>query len=171
MINTYNLFATPVVHGKFAISPILHKKILTYVEKEITSPTICTRSVINGHQFHAGFDGKEEIDSQLNTFFANNFSLTIEHSWLNILTGNSYNAPHSHGGEQVTSSVVFYLSQNNNNITFVKDDKTFEIKPKLFDYLLFPCELVHYVLPEERPEPRVCYAFNLKPIRKDKNVE
>ena len=43
-----------------------------------------------------------------------------------------------------------------------KDYNYFKIEPKLFDYLLFPHDLIHYVLPEERSQKRICYAFNLK---------
>ena len=33
MINTYNLFAVPVVHGKFIVSTNIHQKILNFVDK------------------------------------------------------------------------------------------------------------------------------------------
>tara|TARA_R100001015_G_C4608148_1_gene163316 strand:+ start:291 stop:785 length:495 start_codon:yes stop_codon:yes gene_type:complete len=163
-MNTYSLFATTVIHSKIIIQPDLHKKILTYVNKELNLPATNMRSVINGHQFHDNFDGKEDLNKLLNNYFINNFQLKIESSWLNVLNNNSYNKPHAHGGNKVCSSVVFYLSHNNNNITFVKDTKTFEIKPGLFDYLLFPHNLVHYVLPEERAESRISYALNLERI-------
>ena len=58
-----------------------------------------------------------------------------------------------------------YLSSQNNNINFVRDTDVFEIRPKLFDYLVFPFSLLHYVLPEDRQEARICYAFNLETLR------
>lgn len=164
MINTYNLFATTIVHGKIVLQPELHKKILNYVDKEIVSPSRDFRSVINGYQFHNDFDGKKDLDNLLGNYFKNNYHLMINHGWLNVLNNNSYNKPHSHGGNMVCSSVVYYLSSNNNNINFVRDTQTFEIKPKLFDFVLFPHDLVHYVLPEERNEPRISYALNLERI-------
>ena len=59
-----------------------------------------------------------------------------------------------------------YLSSENNNIILAREDQTFEIKPKLFDFIIFPYNLVHYVLPEERNEKRICYAFNLTKLEK-----
>ena len=164
MINTYNLFATTIMHGKILMQPELHKTILNYVNKEIISSPMNKRSVINGYQFHNDFDGKKDLDNLLKNYFKTNFNFKIEHSWLNVLSNNSYNKPHTHGGDRVCSSVVYYLSNNNNNINFVRDTQTFEIKPKLFDFVLFPHDLVHYVLPEERNEPRISYALNLERI-------
>ena len=39
-------------------------------------------------------------------------------------------------------------------------------KPKLFDFIIFPDDLVHYVLPEKRNKKRICYAFNLIKLEK-----
>ena len=62
--------------------------------------------------------------------------MKIHHSWLNVLGNNSYNFPHSHLGNDVFHSGVFYLSHENNNLHFAKDSQYFEIKPKLFDFLI-----------------------------------
>ena len=160
MINTYNLFITRVTHGKLPVSVELHKKILSFVEKEYVEEN--NISCINGFQFHDDFDGKKELDDKLNSYFKNIFNLEIVNSWLNVLGNKSYNFPHSHGGYNVRTSGVFYLSHENNNLHFAKNNDYFKIEPKLFDYLLFPHDLIHYVLPEERSQKRICYAFNLK---------
>ena len=78
---------------------------------------------------------------------------------------DSYNRPHSHDGDDITHSGVFYLSHENNNIYFCRDSDTFEIKPKIFDLLIFPYNLLHYVLPEKRTEKRICFAFNLESVK------
>ena len=106
MINTYNLFAVPVMHGKLPLQPIVHKKILSFVD----------------------------------------------------------NNPHSHPTLHSNFSGVFYLSNENNNIIFTRGGETFSFQPKIFDFLIFPYHLVHYVLPEKRKEKRICYAFNLKSL-------
>jgi|TARA_R100001509_G_scaffold136739_1_gene90593 hypothetical protein len=168
MLNTYNIFATTIVKGKIILQPKLHEKILSYVnEKIISSPSGCTRSVINGYQFHNNFDEKKELNNLLDQYFLKFNSSVIKHAWLNVLDNKSYNKPHVHIGDNIKASGILYLSNNNNNITFVKDDDIFEIKPKLFDYLLFPYNLAHYVLPEERSELRISYAFNLEYIREE----
>ena len=45
-----------------------------------------------------------------------------------------------------------------------------EISLIAIDFLIFPYGLVHYVLPEERKEKRICYAFNLKTLEDRNNV-
>ena len=164
MINTYNLFAVPVVHEKFIVPTNIHQKVLNFIDKNYSTFEIKT-SCVNGFQTHDNFDGKEELNKELNVYLKNNLRLTINSGWLNVLGNNSYNIPHKHGGNDVDFAGVLYLSAKNNNITFVKEDSIFELKPKLFDYLIFPHDLIHYVLPEERNEKRICYAFNLSQLK------
>ena len=160
MINTYNLFATPVTHAKMPLAYGIHKKIISFVENNYNEDEL--RSIVNGFQFHGDFDGKEELDNNLNIFLENILKLKICHSWLNVLGDNSYNKPHYHTGNSTISySGVYYLSPQNNNINFAKDGNVFELRPILFDLLIFPYDLLHYVLPENRSEKRICYSFNL----------
>jgi hypothetical protein len=163
MLNTYDLFITRVIHGKLPIQIDLHKKIKSFVDNNYSEENKV--SCINGFQFHGDFDGKEKLNKILNNYFNNFLQLKICQGWLNILGNNSYNFPHSHAGNDVFHSGVFYLSHENNNLHFAKDSEYFEIKPKLFDFLIFPYNLIHYVLPENRPEKRICYAFNLTKIK------
>jgi len=164
MINTYNLFAATVVHTKMPISFDIHQKIISFVENNYTEDNI--NSVVNGLQVHGEFDGRKEIVNILDNFLKNTLNLEITHSWLNVLGDNSHNNPHSHPGTNETNSGVFYLSRNNNNITFTRDSNIFELKPKLFDLIIFPYDLLHYVLPENRNEKRISFAFNLSGVKK-----
>ena len=168
MLNTYHLFAVPMLHGKFVVPVDLHKKILKFVKEEykVQESQI---SCINGFQTHDDFDGKEELNSELNLFFNNYLKLNIEYAWLNVLGKHSYNIPHKHSGDGVSHSGILYLSVENTAITFVKDGDIFEVTPKLFEFLIFPYDLVHYVLPLEKNEKRISYAFNLRKIG-EKNV-
>jgi len=167
MINTYNLFAVQMSHCKLPLDIDTHKKIISFVENEYKEGDKI--SCRKGFQFHGDFNGKKELNLFLNKYLRNTFSLEINYSWLNVLGNNSYNNPHSHNGDKVHFSAVYYLSNINNAITFVKEDDTFEVEPKIFDLLIFPYNLVHYVLPEKRLEKRICYAFNMsKIIKKEK---
>jgi len=163
MINTYNLFAANVYHCKLPIQITLHKKIILFVENKYKEEN--NVSCVKGFQFHQDFEGKEELLKDLNIYLNNNFKKKIIHGWLNVLSNASYNKPHSHLGDSITHSGVFYLSQENNNIHFCRDNNSFEIKPKIFDLLIFPYNLLHYVLPEERIEKRICFAFNLESVK------
>lgn len=160
MINTYDLFITRISHGKLPIPVEIHKNIMSFVEKNYTVDN--TVSCVQGFQSHQEFKGKKELHGILDNYFKNIFGLKLQSGWLNILGPNSYNYPHSHSGDNIFRSGVFYLSDKNNNITFSKDGEIFDVKPKLFEYLIFPYNLIHYVLPENRTHKRVCYAFNLE---------
>ena len=159
MLHTYDLFITRVIHTKLPIQIDLHKKIKSFAEKNYSEKN--KASCITGSQFHGNFDGKKELNNVLDNYLGNFLQLKIQHGWLNILGDKSYNIPHSHTGNNIQKSGVFYLSHENNNLNFAKDSQNFEIKPELFDILIFPFHLTHYVLPENRPEKRICYAFNL----------
>jgi hypothetical protein len=165
MINTYSLFAVPVIHGKIIIQHNLHQKIIKYVEENYVAKDFV--SCRNGFQQHENFNGKKELDNILNKYFFKTLHLKIIHAWLNVLSSNSYNRPHFHMGDNVSQSGVFYLSRDNNNINFSREGDTFEIKPSLYDYLVFPHSLIHYVLPAERNDKRICYAFNLTTIKEE----
>ena len=163
MINTYNLFAVPLTHAKLHLQPILHKQILSFVDENYTEGDRISCS--KGFQFHGDFKGKKELDEILNKFLLKTFNSYIHYSWLNVLGSDSYNVPHAHVGENIELSGVFYLSNQNNNIHFTKDGNIFSLEPKLFDILIFPFDLVHYVLPEKRKTKRICYAFNSRNVK------
>jgi hypothetical protein len=162
MLHTYDLFITRIVHGKLPISVELHKKIKLFVDNNYSEEN--KLSSINAFQFHNDFVGKKELIEILNNYFRNFLQIEICYSWLNVLGNNSYNFPHTHSGAGVTHAGVFYLSPENNNLHFAKDDNHFEIKPTLYDFLIFPSHLIHYVLPENRVEKRICFSFNLNKI-------
>jgi hypothetical protein len=163
MINVYNLFAVPLTHCKAPIPINLHKKITSFVEDEYKESD--TISCVKGFQFHKNFNGKKQLDNFLSIYLRNNFHLNIANSWLNVLGNNSSNNPHKHEGNKIEFAAVYYLSNNNNTIVFMKEDEIFEIEPKMFDLLIFPNDLVHYVLPEKRLNKRICYALNLQQLK------
>ena len=170
MHHVYNLFSIKVTHAKLPISINLHKKIIDFVNKKYErQPTHV--SCVNGFQHHEDFEGKDELNKIINRYIIEAQGIKLSNGWLNVLENKSYNQPHSHSNNWATDSGVFYLSHDNNNITFTKDGEIFEIKPNLFDIILFPYDLVHYVLPEERVEKRICYAFNTEHFTNIKEVQ
>jgi len=163
-IKSYNLFAVQMTHCKLILDIDTHKKITSFVEDEYKESDKI--SCVKGFQFHQNFNGKEELNNCLNIYLKNNFYFEIQNAWLNVLGNDSYNKPHFHPCETQLYSGVYYLSNDNNVITFIKEDQTFEIEPKMFDLLIFPYNLIHYVLPAKRSQKRICYAFNLQKIKK-----
>jgi len=168
MINTYNLFAVQILHCKLPLDINTHKKIILFIENKYEEND--TISCVKGFQFHKDFNGKKELDNLLNKYLRKNFNLEINYAWLNVLGNDSHNKPHFHPGNDVRYSGVYYLSSENNSITFTKHDEIFEIKPKMFDLLIFPFDLIHYVLPTQRSQKRICYAFNLQTIKENNYV-
>ena len=163
MLHTYSLFSVNVFHGKIIIPLETYKKILNFVEKNYEAKDVF--SCVEGFQYHDNFNGKKELNKLINNHIAIMHQLKITHGWLNVLKNKSYNKPHFHTGNDIKASGVMYFSSNNNNINFVGNEDVFEIRPKLFEYLIFPHNLLHYVLPEDRQEDRICYAFNLESLR------
>ena len=163
MINTYNLFAIPVFHGKLPVPVKIYNKILKYTDENCTDDKVKdTISCVKGFQIHDEFDGKKELHIFLHNYLRNIYSFKPLNGWLNILGKGSYNKPHTHIGDEITHGGVLYLSNNSDSIYFTRDHEVFEIKPKIFDYVIFPWYLLHYVLPVDRSGKRISYAFNLK---------
>lgn len=161
MLKHYDLFSTRITHVKFPLQIELIKKILNHADEKFNDKGYI--STVGGTQEHSDFDGKEELNNQLNKFFIHNFGLKIYYGWLNILDDKAYNEPHRHFTVDSSHlSGVFYLSSNNGKITFVKDDEIWEFQPSIYDLLIFPSQLVHYVLPSGVPGKRVSYAFNFE---------
>tara|TARA_R110002020_G_scaffold470052_1_gene695550 strand:- start:1278 stop:1802 length:525 start_codon:yes stop_codon:yes gene_type:complete len=158
-MNTYNIFAVPLSHGKLVLQPVLHKQVLSFVDNNYVEKKM--RSCVKGFQFHKDFKGKKELNEEINKLLLRTHGCYIESGWLNILGNDSYNIPHHHTGNHIECSGVLYLSNDNNNINFTKDGELFVLEPKLFDILVFPYNLIHYVLPKKRNNKRICYAFNL----------
>jgi hypothetical protein len=159
-MNTYNLFAVQVHHSKVILPVELHRRIISFVEKNMSISENYFSSV-RGYQNHNNFEGKKKLNELLSKHLNNFYGLKIDHGWLNVLVNDSYNNPHRHFGENISHSAIIYLSNEINNINFVKESEVFEIKPKLFDLLIFPSDLVHYVLSDKRKEKRISYAMNL----------
>lgn len=103
----------------------------------------------------------------------------INFAWININHKGHYNELHFHSN--CIFSGVFYLTNNNSPITFVKDKNLMSLTlsevhsnfttdisheevtytPKRGDLLMFPAWLSHKVKPNDSNEPRISIAFNV----------
>ena len=75
MLNTYDLFATRISHGKLPIQIDLHKKIKFFVDNNYLEEDKV--SCVNGFQFHEDFDGKKELNEHLNIYLNSAFKIKI----------------------------------------------------------------------------------------------
>ena len=75
MINTYNLFAIPVFHGKLPVPVKIYNKILKYTDENCTDDKVKdTISCVKGFQIHDEFDGKKELHIFLHNYLRNIYS-------------------------------------------------------------------------------------------------
>ena len=140
----------------------LHKKILNFVDTNYEKEKVDKRySIVNGMQHHEDFDGKDELDIEINKQCLLLTSQKIMNGWLNVIDNKAHNLPHHHQKHTEEFSGVFYLTSNNSQINFTQIGEVFELVPQQFDLLIFPACLVHYVFPSESEEKRISYAFNL----------
>lgn len=160
------LFPIPLyIERNFIITEELHNKIIKFSSELQIEPRVV--SVHNGTQEHKTFNGDVEIRNVLNEFLKTNFNTEVAHQWLNVISENGFNVPHTHGNTN-TMSGVLYLTKENSNIIFYggfgrKDDIT-EIKPQLFDLIIFPSYLTHLVAPSLSKSKRISLAFNTKEL-------
>ena len=158
MINTYQLFSVPLVETKLIIQIPLLTKVKNWCKENNKNENFI--SLRGGYQEHTDFDGKEELDEIINSFLRIHMKEKILHGWLNILNKNGDNIPHRHTGDNIKSSAVLYLTNNNSAINFMRDSQVFSVYPKLFDFLIFPHDLIHQVSPNLNDEIRISYAVN-----------
>jgi len=163
MINTYQLFSVPVIETKIVIQMPLLKKITDWCQKNNKKKDFI--SIRGGFQEHENFDGKEELDEILNCFLRLNMKEEIINGWLNVINKNGDNIPHRHNGNNIKSSAVFYLTNNNSAISFMRDWQLFSFYPKLYDFIVFPHDLVHQVSPHTNDDLRISYAVNTRNIK------
>lgn len=163
MINTYHLFAVPVIQTKIVLQTPLLKKITDWCQKNNKTENYI--SVRGGFQEHKNFDGKEELDEIINSFLRLHIKEKITYSWLNVLNKNGDNTPHRHTGDNIKSSAVLYLTENNSTISFMRDAQIFSFQPKLFDLIIFPHDLIHQVSPHTTDNLRISYAINTESIK------
>jgi len=167
MIDTYNLFAIPLHKTKFIVQPTEHKKIINFCNNNKGPETISIRKGTQYHIHENKFEGSEYLFNQLDNFMKLHFQHRLSHLWLNVAEEGGYNMPHHHG--LITNkSGVLYLTDENSEIEFLSDflrgDRSFTIKPKLFDLLVFPSYLYHFVHPSTSKEKRISVSFNTEPL-------
>ena len=161
MLRTHHLFTKVIIQTKMLLHGEVHKKILNFVdnnyEKEKSDNLM---SIVNGMQYHDIFDGKKELDMEINKKCLLLTSQKILKSWLNVIDHKAHNLPHHHiAGTDLSG--VYYLTSKNSPITFTQMDEIFELTPNQFDLIIFPSSLIHYVFPSESKEKRISYSFNL----------
>ena len=92
-------------------------------------------------------------------------SHTILTWWYNINPTGAWNAPHTH--PECDLALVWYLTPSDGLLTLV-NPRSFihtadaKIKANKGDIVMFPSDILHYVIPNPRKEDRISISMNLQ---------
>ena len=167
----HNLFATPLWHIEETPQQLVDELYNgAYHFKEEYPPA--NRSNQGGYQtpnfhweeFHP--QGIEVINKLVYEAIEHEFK--VESWWYNINGKGHWNHPHTHPGTDL--ALVLYLTDTDNLLTFINPFSQrklnhvtgFQPKTKKGDILIFPADLLHYVMPNPREEDRISISMNLQ---------
>ena len=139
----------------------------------------------NWQDFHPV--GREYIENVVNNIFSSknqdqysahitgnryatcNSTLTVNITswWYNINPQGAWNVPHNHAGTDY--ALVFYVTDSDSLLRFLTPHNSRRSEPgyksinaKKGDLLIFPADLVHHVMPNQREEDRISISMNLQ---------
>ena len=91
----------------------------------------------------------------------------VESWWYNINGQGHWNTPHTHPNSDF--ALVLYLTDSDSLLTFLNphaqrtiSQQNSSINAKKGDIVIFPSDLVHYVMPNQREEDRISISMNLQ---------
>ena len=108
--------------------------------------------------------GIEYIEKLVDDIFVD-YSVNVSGWWYNINPQGAWNLPHSHGGADY--ALVWYLTDSDGLLNFINpssriDSQDGSFNAKKGDILIFPADIIHYVMPNTKEKDRVCISMNLK---------
>ena len=170
----HEIFPTPVWHIEGAPQQLveeLYEGAYKFKEKYESE----TKSNKGGYQtpilewemFHP--EGKKYINNVVGDIF----KFKVEGWWYNINGQGDWNIPHTH--PDVNIALVLYVTDSDGLLAFMNphpmrliDDQAYggsgeyaAMKANKGDIIMFPSDLVHYVLPNPRKEDRISISMNI----------
>ena len=174
----HDIFSTPLWHIEGAPQQLVDDlcKNISVIKENINQYQ--TREDVNisnqgGYQtakfswevFHP--DGREYIENVVNNIFSLQKPVSIAGWWYNINPQGAWNTPHNHAG--VDYALVFYVTDSDSLLRFLTPHNSRANEPvyqsinaKKGDILIFPADIVHYVMPNPKETDRVCISMNLQ---------
>ena len=121
---------------------------------------------LDWEEFHPA--GIKYIENVVNNIFSPKNSVSIFGWWYNINPQGAWNTPHNHAG--VDYALVFYVTDSDGLLRFMNPhqmrmsapDAHGSLYAKKGDIILFPSDLIHYVMPNPREEDRISISMNLQ---------
>ncbi len=166
----YDLFPTPVWRIEGTPQELVDELYKgAYKLKEVYTDTP-QRSNQGGYQTPA-FEWKEfhpQGIEYIDKVVGDMFKFKVESWWYNINGKGHWNHPHTHPGTDL--ALVLYLTETDELLYFINpfsyrkiDSQTASSpKTKKGDILIFPGDLLHFVMPNQREEDRVSISMNLQ---------
>ena len=169
MKSSYELFPTPVWHIEGITQQLveqLYQGAYHFKERHKT----CILSNQGGYQTPA-FEWKDfhpQGIEYIENVVGDMFKFKVESWWYNINGQGHWNVPHLHAGTDL--ALVIYLTDTDNLLTFINPFSQrklnnvtgFQPKTKKGDIIIFPADLLHYVMPNPREEDRISISMNLQ---------
>ena len=169
----HEIFPTPVWHEEGGISQQLVDELYEGAYQCLKKyPSIDKTSNQGGYHspafewknFHP--QGIELIQKVVYKAIVQDFDVTSW--WFNINGKGGWNMPHSHAGRGIDLALILYLTETDDLLTLVNSNPTlndpmgYSPHIKKGDILIFPSDLVHFVMPNQREEDRVSISMNLR---------
>lgn len=110
------------------------------------------------------------VEQAVNTYNCTSNPYSIQfYYWFNYYTRGAYQEVHTHAGSQLSG--CWFLAGDPNKFTFYKErgsqyfaNQVEKVDLQVGDFLLFPSDMSHYVLPSETNEERITVAFNFSTV-------
>ena len=166
----HDLFPTPLWHIE-GTPQVLVDELYQGAYKHKEKYKSVTKSNQGGYQSPT-FDWKkfqpqgiEYIDKVVGDMF----KFKVGSWWYNINGKDHWNAPHTHAGFDL--ALVLYVTDSDGLLRLMNPqqmrldvdyDAYISINAKKGDMLIFPSDLLHYVMPNQKEEDRISISMNLQ---------
>ena len=171
-ITRHNIFPTPLLHIQGAPQQLVDKLYKKALElKQSYKDNGLRRSnqggfqttQINWEEFHP--EGIEYINKIISETFYDVPDWKILGWWYNINPKGSWNIAHTHRGCDLV--LIWYLTDSYGTLNLInpskiKGEQNLNLNSNKGDIIIFPGDIVHYVMPNPKETDRVCISMNLK---------
>jgi len=182
----YDIFSTPFWHVEGAPQQLVDdlcknisviKENIHLYQKSLQIPSTSGTSGISGYSNQGGYQTAQFVWKKFNPYGIKyieklvadifvDYNVDVTGWWYNINPHGAWNVPHSHGGADY--ALVWYLTDSDGLLRLMNphssrignQDGSFNAKKG--DVLIFPADIVHYVMPNTKETDRVCISMNLK---------
>ena len=166
----YDLFTTPFWHIENEIPQPLVDELYQGAYKFKDKHESVSYSNYRGYQspsfnwedFHPY--GKEVVKDIVSKAIEIDFN--ISNWWYNINGKEAWNLPHCHPGSYL--ALVWYITDSDGLLPLMnpflqrRNSNNVNVTAKKGDIIIFPADLLHYVMPNPREEDRISISMNLQ---------